>query len=131
MFLFGKKPTKPKLKEYTFTLSKGFRGYKRFPISIHGHKESEKNNKALKDTDLREHKLTFKPGASDTYKEPFYQVFIDGLQVGSIFDKDQINSINYGRIEAVFARSETEAVTGNKRIINRPVMRVFVKYKEV
>ena len=130
MFLFGKKPTKPQLKEYTFTLSKGFRGYKRFPISIHGHKESEKNNKALKDTDLRSHTLTFKPGASDTYKEPFYQVFIDGLQVGAIFDADQVKAINSGRIEEVFARSETQAVIGNKNIINRPVMRVFVKYKE-
>lgn len=129
MFLFGKKPTKPQLKEYTFTLSKGFRGYKRFPISIHGHKESEKNNKVLKDTDLREHKLTFKPASSSTTAS-FYQVFIDGLQVGSIFDKDQINSINYGRIEAVFARSEKEAVMGPKKIIERPVMRLFVKYKE-
>jgi len=130
MFFFGKKQTKPQLKEYSFTLTKGFRGFKRFPIVIHGHKESEKNNKALKDTDLCEHTLVFKPGSSETYKEPFYQVIIDNLQVGAIFDFDQVKAINYGRIEAVYAKNEEEAVISKKSISNRNIIRLFVKYKE-
>ena len=130
MFFFGKKQTKPQLKEYSFTLTKGFRGFKRFPIVIHGHKESEKNNKALKDTDLREHTLTFTPGSGESYKDPFYQVFIDNLHIGAIFDAEQVKAINSGRIEAVYAKNEEEAVISKKSISSRNIIRLFVKYKE-
>lgn len=130
MFLFGKKQSKTELKAFSFTLAKGFRGFKRFPITIYGNKESEKNNELLKAADLRGHILTFMPGSSSTYKEPFYQIFADNLQIGSIFDADQINSINSGKIEEVFARSEPESTMINNKVVERPYMRLFVKYKE-
>lgn len=130
MFLFGKKQSKAELKAFSFTLAKGFRGFKRFSITIHGNKEAEKNNELLKDADLRGHTLTFKPGSSSTYKEPFYQVFADNLQIGAIFDAEQINSINSGKIEEVFARSEAESTMINNKVVERHLIRLFVKYKE-
>lgn len=127
MFLFGKKPPKQQqFNGFSYVLAKGFRGFKRFPITIHGNQLAENNNELLKDADLRGHTLAFMPGSSPNYKEPFFIVLVDNLQIGSIFDTEQIQAISSGKIVEVFARPEEENVMNTIR--HR--IRVFVKYKE-
>ena len=127
--LFPKQqPVKPS--QIEFILAKHFRGFKRFPMVVHGHKEAEENNERLKDMDFPDHTIAFRPGSSPTYKDPFYLVFIDNLNVGAIFDKEHIKSIKDGKITAVYAKSEEENVASGKNIVKRHRIRLFVKYKE-
>ena len=127
--LFSKQqPVKPS--QIKFILAKHFRGFKRFPMVVHGYKEAEENNERLKDMDFPEHIITFRSGSSATYKEPFYQVFIDNLNVGAIFDREHVKSIKDGNITAVYAKSEEEDVASGKRVVKRHRIRLFVKYKE-
>ena len=126
--IFSKQPAKPQ--QIEFILAKHFRGFKRFPMVVHGHKEAEENNERLKDMDFPGHTIMFCPGSSPTYKDPFYLVFIDNLNVGAIFDKEHVKSIKDRNITDVYAKSEEETTISKGRTDIRHRIRLFVKYKE-
>lgn len=124
-----KKQPQNQLPERQYTLAKGFRGFKRFPINIHGDELSEKNNELLKDKEMPGYTIIFKPGSSANYKNPFYLVYIENLKIGAIFDPNQVQEIQKGLFSAVYARSEEESTISGKKIIKRHNMKLFVKYE--
>ena len=119
---------KPKLKmrEHTFTLAKGFKGYKKFPMVVYGDDLSMNNNELLKGADFRGHTIVFTPATAD---KPYFQVFIDNIKVGAIFDGEQIHALNSGNVVSVFALSEDENVIGQGKVVTRNRIRLFVKYE--
>ena len=120
---------KPKvvMKEHIFTISKGFKGYKKFPMVVYGDDLSMNNNELLKGADFRGHTIIFRPSTANN--APFFQVFIDNIKVGAIFDKEQIQALNSGRVVSVFALPEEEKVAGQGKIVTRNKIRLFVKYE--
>lgn len=128
--MFFKKKESGQLKECQYVLSNGFRGYKCFPMVVHGQEESMKNNEALKDVDFKGYSIAFRPGKSQTYTNPFYTVNIDKYQVGTIFDAEQVKALNDGMIEAIYAKSEPETVIGVNGTEIRNRIKLFAKYKE-
>lgn len=130
MNLFKKRPkeepAKEPLKEYPFTLAKSFKGFKKFPIVIHGNPEAEKNNELLKDADLRGKEILFRE-ASTKDGRPALLVFIDGNIVGAIYDSTQIQAIASGNIESVFAKMEVQTIAGKGEVTTRNRVCLFAK----
>lgn len=114
--LFNKKPIE---KIVSFTLAEHYRGFKAFPMVVHGNEISEQNNQKLKDTNLSGHIITFK------YLADRVQVLIDDNQVGTVFDKEHIARIS--KITAVYARMDEEVVVSSAKTIKRHRIRLFVK----
>ena len=132
MSLFKKRPkeepaAKEPPKEYSFTLSNGFRGYKKFPIVIHGNQEAEQNNERLKDADLRGKPILFREETAPSGQK-YLSVYISGLRAGAVFDNSQIQQITQGQIEAVFAKMEAETVIDKGGPLTRQRVRLFAKY---
>ena len=121
MGLFSKKP---QLKTYLFHQAKGFRGFHRYPIVTFGNDTAMKNCDTLANKDLSDCNIIFKEAkyAQGTY----LQVFIDNLQIGSIFKEDQINDMQNGKILDIHVRFEQE----NVNFEMRNVARVFAKYED-
>ena len=118
LFDFRKKK-QPEGKHYT--LSEHYRGYKAFPMIVHGNDLSEKNNELLRDVSLPGHTITF------NHLPDHVQVLIDDKQVGAIFDSSQIDSLN--KVSAVYARSDIETVVHSKVTLKRNRLHLFVKYE--
>ena len=121
-----KKPKEQPVKEYSFTLSHGFRGYKKFPMTVHGNPVTERNNEQLKDAALPGRTITFRQGT----EEQFLFVFLDGEQIGVIFDDSQIAAITSGKVKEVYAKVEPQPVAEKGKIIDRHRVYLFVKYAE-
>jgi len=122
--LFAKKSS-----DYEYIQAEEFRGFKSYPMVVHGDKESERNNERMKDADMAGKRITFKEGKSDTYKEQFLVVFINGKKVGAIFDKAQIREMKSGKIESVYAKLEPETVVYKGGSVTRNRVRLLVKYR--
>ena len=104
-----------------FTLTEHYRGFKAFPMVVHGNDLSERNNELFKDVSLPGHTITFNRLPNHV------QILIDDKQVGAIFDSNQINSLN--RVSAVYARSDIETVVHSKGTLKRNRLHLFVKYE--
>ena len=121
--LFKHTPQQPKqVNTVSFELAAHYRGFKAFPVTVHGNKDAEQNNQKLKDVSLPGHTITF------SFFNDHAKVFIDSSQVGAIFDKDQIASIPL--LTAVFARMDEENVITNGTTVKRCRIHLFVKYME-
>ena len=115
--------------ELSYTLSDHFKGYKRFPMVVYGHKESESNNQKYELSKLPGRTISFVLSKSKD-NALYYSVLIDGDKVGAIFDDEQIKSLQEDKIVSVFAKNETETIVEKERITSRNRIRLFVKYKE-
>lgn len=104
-----------------FTLAEHYRGFKAFPMVVHGNDLSERNNELLKDVSLPGHTITF------ALLPDHVQVLIDNMQVGAIFDTNQIKALS--KITAVYARSDVETVIHSKGTLKRNRLHLFVKYE--
>ena len=129
-FNLFKKPNNTQAVKLTYILSDHFKGYKAFPIVVHGHKESEKNNAALKGTKLSGRTITFElcKSKDNLY---YFDVLLDGAKVGAIFDETQIKELQTNKIMAVYAKNDTERVLYKEGFQDRNRIHLFVKYKEV
>ncbi len=116
------------VKKYEYVLTDHFKGYKRFPIVIHGNKENEENNETVSDWKFPGKKLEFLESYYDN--NLYIAVLIDGTKVGAIFDDEQISMIRSGKIEAVYARSEAETSLSQGAAGEIHKVRLFVKVKE-
>lgn len=130
MGLFKRKEKKMPAQEFPFILTSSFRGYKKFPIVVHGDEEAEKNNAELGGHALKGKLLLFKSAKVDGNRT-FLQVFIDDKKVGDVFDNTKVAEVLSGQIEAVYAMMEDETVVGNGSFEIRPRVRIFVKYVEI
>lgn len=113
-------------KTLTFTLSKGFKGFNKFHMTVYGNNEVEKNNTKFIDS-LSGKTITF---VSDHNNEKrFYKVYIDNLQVGSIFEDIQINALDNEYIEKVYAKVEEKTGLNKEgKPIKEKRIYLFVKY---
>lgn len=128
MFFSKKKPSEPINNDIVFQIpySKGFRGFKRFPMVVHGDKESEKNNESLYGKDLSGSvfEIVFSP------KNKKACLYIDKLKVGTFYNDDQIQSIAAGLIEMIHIEPKDEVVIVKDGSITRHRLSVLVKYNE-
>lgn len=108
--------------EKSFILEEHFRGFKAFPIVVHGDKDAETGNKKLAKTHLPGKTIRFVKAGSA------YSVQIDAYHVGMIYDSDTIKRIN--KIEKVYAKIDEETVIGTKTTATRPRIHLFVKEKQ-
>lgn len=133
MFLFKKKNEKPKQntfveeKRYLIPYSKGFRGFKKFSVSVHGYEESEKNMNYFYDKDLSNSVFEFVSFKGKDSK--LMCLFIDDLKVGAVFNDAQIYAIENGLIEKIHAEPKEEIIGGTKETEIRHRLSIFVKYK--
>ena len=114
--------------EYIFTLEEHFKGFKAFPIVVHGNNEAEKNNEKLRNQNLVGRSIKFKIETKDRTA-----VFIDNKLVGSIFEEYQIKALRSGKVKAVYAKMEEEKIITNSRlkpVVTRHRAYLFVKYEE-
>ena len=109
-------------KKYIIPYSKGFKGFKRFPFVVHGDEISEQNNKKILNNDISNSDIEFICFNCKTSKFDgrLTQIFIDGLQIGAIFENEQINLIENGQIEKIHFEKD----------LTRERLILFVKYKE-
>ena len=128
MFFSKKKPSEPINNDKIFQIpySKGFRGFKRFPMVVHGDKEAEKNNESLYGKDLSGSifEIMYSP------KDKKACLYIDKLKAGTFYDADQLQSIGNGLIEMIHIEPKDEVVIVKDGSITRHRMSVLVKYKE-
>lgn len=128
--IFKQKPSTGKVvSDVSFVRSEGFRGFKRFPMVIHGDKQSEENNEKLKDVDLSGAEIRFIPCKTSS-GGLFYQVNILDHKIGSIFNDDQVAALKNGSISEMYIKSEMESVVESNGLHDRPRFRLFAKYKE-
>ena len=108
-------------KKYTIKVSSHFKGFKRFPVVIHGNETSEQNNDfflktSLDNTTLFEFVVFNEKTIS--FEGRMSLVFINNRQVGAVFDPEQIQAIENNMIEKIHIET-----SGDK-------LKFFVKYKE-
>ena len=116
---------KKKQQSKEFILAEHFRGFKSFPMIVHGDSESEQNNKFFKDANM--------PGKTILFidEDPKrISIHIDGKKVGTLFDDDCIKKVRNDAFDKVYAKVETETVVEKKGTVTRPRIKLFVHYKE-
>ena len=121
------KPLYKNEKMYEIPYSKGFRGFKRFFMSVHNDRESEINNEKLYNKDFGNSVCRFLC-RTDQYNERSAILFVDGARMGIVHDPDQIYAIEHGFIEKIHFEPKEEVVLGNKTTITRHRISVLVKY---
>ena len=112
---------------YTIPYSKGFRGFKRFPIVVHGDPVSEQNNELLFDKDLSS--SVFKFICSDYTGGRMAQLFIDDKKVGAVFDPEQVQSVENNLIEQIHVEPREEPVISSTGTVILHRLTILVKYK--
>lgn len=115
MGLFKKKPIE---KTYQIPYSSHFRGFKHFIVNVYKNPEAEKNNRFFINIDLSDSIFEF--CCFDTQYGRKAKVLIDGKEVGTISDPEQIESIEKGMIKEIHAHKKD----------NEERLTFFVKYKE-
>lgn len=132
--MFFQKKNKPVIKDsneksYQIPYSKGFRGFKRFPIVIHGDKESEDNNEKLFGADFSTAAYIFKC-FDDSSNNRTACLYIDNHKMGAIFDPDQVHAIENGMIEKIHIEPKEENIVGSNGTETRHRVSVLVQYKD-
>lgn len=132
MFLFKKKKEEQKSEliinnKFNIPYSKGFKGFKKFQVVVHGDKESEKNMNYFYDKDLSNATFEF----ADIFENGCSKIFlyINGLKVGMIWNDDQINAIKNELIEKIHAEPKEEIIGGPNGNEVRHRLSILVKYK--
>ena len=133
--LFGKK-RKPQLKSiqrdeksYIIPYSKGFRGFKRFPMRVHGDRVSEKNNESLYNNDFSCSSFKFVCFNDDSGNRVAF-LYIDGYKMGTIYDSEQLYAIEHEMIEMIHIEPKEESIIGSKKTETRHRISVLVKYSD-
>lgn len=134
--LFSKKKDQPEKelapdrqeKAYPIPYSKGFKGFKRFPVVVHGDSTSETNNEQLYNVNLSECAFKFVCSTGDHGR--YAILFIDNKKVGAIFDAEQVQAIEQEQIEMIHAESKEETIIGGNGTEIKRRLYYFVKYKE-
>ncbi len=110
MGLFKKKEKEPQTqtkiseenkKIYIIPYSKHFKGFKNFPVVVFGNDVSMENSEKLYNCDVSNYEFKFVCLNSYNNNGRFAFVYINNMQVGSVFDIEQINAIENGRIEKI------------------------------
>lgn len=121
--MFGKKKKVLEMKEYSFTQSKSFRGFKRCNMVVHGVAEYPKTEPETKDK-----QITFKQQINE-FGESSYKVFLESTHIGSLFS-ESAELFNNNQVDAVYIKYETETVVGIDSSEDRIRPRLFVHIKE-
>lgn len=123
------KNTEPIKKVYKLEYSKGFRGFKKFAMNVHGDKECEQNNE-------RDYKKDF---SGSTFEFVCFNydglnraavLYIDGIKMGWIYDEDQIKDIESGRIVKIHIEPKEMTIIGDGTTELRKRIGVLVKYED-
>lgn len=132
MFLFKKKKEEPIpdciiKKKHLIPYSKGFRGFKKFQVVVHGDKESEKNMDYFYDKDLSEATFEFIEVVENGYDKIL--LYINNLKVGLIWNDDQIYAVKNDLIERIHSEPKEEIIGGPNGTEVRHRLSILVKYK--
>ena len=121
------KPIARNEKVYEMPYSKGFRGFKRFAMSVHNDKEAETNNEKLYNNDFSGSRFQF-VCFTDQYNSRVAALYINGVKMGNVYDQNQVYAIEHGLIEKIHVEPKEEVVLGNKCTETRHRISVLVKY---
>lgn len=122
------KAAEPIKKVYEIPYSKGFRGFKRFRLTVHGDAESERNNEKFYNNDFSGSKFEFVCFNYDGLNRVAV-LFIDGVKMGCVYDPDQIKDIESGKITQIHIEPKDEVVIGKNNTETRHRISVLVKYE--
>lgn len=86
--LFSKEPT-----IYTFTQTKSFRGFKKFPMEVHIDPQARANNIKFKGADLTNMPIVFKEVSPEKI-----DVFLNDIYIGYIHEKDRLDDLRNNKI---------------------------------
>ena len=136
MGLFGKKhqpAPQPKqidkhVKVYRIPYSKGFRGFKKFPIVMHGIKDAEANQRILHDKDISNSTFEFVCMDGD-FGVRFARFYIDGMLAGAVYDAELVHEIENVWIEQIHAEPDAENIISSTGTETRLFLRILVKKK--
>lgn len=109
---------------YSFVLEKHFKGFKAFPMVVHGNPEAEKNNEYFHGSNLSGKTITFIDEGPKRIG-----IYIDKRKVGTLFDMDCIQKVRKGSFDKIYAKVEDENIIGKKQTETRPRIRLFVHYE--
>lgn len=104
-------------KTYIIPFSNHFKGFQKFLINVHNNEEAEKNNLMFLNIDLSDSEFMFT--CFDTEYGRKAVLTIDGKEVGSVLNEEQVAAIENGMIDKIHARPK-----------NAERLSFFVKYKE-
>ena len=113
----------------SFKQAPGFRGFKRFSLVTHGNEKAMRNCELIHDKDLSKCQIIFQNGKTTTGAD-YFAVFLDNLQIGSVFDADQIADLLGGKICEAHVRFEEQEIVGANGSEFRHAAKLFCKYKE-
>lgn len=118
------------MKEYQVPYSKGFRGFKTFPLVVYGKEEIMANNEKYYNKDFSNSTFVFKCYNCEN-GERAASLYIDGVIMGTAFRPDQLFAVENDLIEKIHIEPEEEVVLGDKRTETRHRIRALVKYAKM
>lgn len=114
---------------FTYVLSSNHQGYDYFNMVVHGDRESEKNNEAIKNLNLQGMKIVFKPGKSKTYSKPFLLVYLNNKKIGAIFDDKCVRKMISGKVKSLYGEIiEEEVIGSNNKSTIRHRVRLYADF---
>lgn len=124
-------PAAYEVKEYTYTLAKHFRGFKKMPMEVHFYPECRENNKLFIGVDVAGLPATFRDVDPD-----HTELWLCDKKIGVIEDKKSLSAIRDGLISDIYLKFEEDQMVtlddkGNKKVTEvRPRFHLLVKYKD-
>ena len=98
--VFSKEP-----QTYSFTQTKSFKGFKKFPMEVNLDPVAKANNLKFKDADLAGMSIVFKDVAPDRI-----DVFLNDMYIGYIWEKDRISDLRNNKISDFHVKFQEDRV---------------------
>ena len=135
--MFGKKKVSNQPKQinrnqkiYQIPYSKSFRGFKKYPMNVHGVFDAEENAaKYFNALDMSQAVFEFVCQNTDYGSRDAF-LYINKKVAGAVTEEDRVKEIETGRIEQIHIEKDEETIVTNSGSLKRPRLRFFVKYKE-
>ena len=98
--LLSKEPTL-----YSFTQTKSFKGFKRFPMEVNLDPQARANNLKFKDINLTDMPIVFKDTAPDRM-----DVFLNDIYIGYIREQDKLADLRNNKISDFYVKFEEDRI---------------------
>lgn len=92
-------------KTYSFTQTKSFKGFKKFPMEVNLDPKAKANNLIFRDVDLSGMPILFKDISPDRI-----DVFLNDIYIGYICEKDRLSDLRNNKISDFHVKFEEDRV---------------------
>lgn len=124
-------PAAYEVKEYSYTLAKHFKGFKKMPMEVHFYPECRENNELFIGVDVAGSSATFRDVDPD-----HIELWLQDKKIGVIEDKKSLAAIRDGLITDIYLKFEEDQMVtlddaGNKKVTEvRHRFHLLVKYRD-